>query len=236
MTQNSIPEAGKIPPFTIVYEDNHLIVVNKASGVLVQTDKSNDVALEDLLKLYIQQKYDKPGDAFLGVVHRLDRPVSGLVIFARTSKALTRMNELFKQRQIEKVYWAVVANTPPEPEGKLVHWITRQEKNNISKAHKTEIKNSLRAELSYQLIQNSEKYKLLEIQLMTGRHHQIRAQLQAINSPIVGDLKYGYPRSSPDGSIFLHSRRTTFIHPVKKEEITLEAPMPELWRKYGFDS
>jgi 23S rRNA pseudouridine1911/1915/1917 synthase len=233
VTQNSISDAGKTPPFSIVYEDNHLIVVNKASGVLVQTDKSNDVALEDLLKLYIKQKYNKPGDVFLGVVHRLDRPVSGLVIFAKTSKALVRMNELFKQRDIEKVYWAVVANTPPQESETLVHWLTRNEKANTSKAHKSEIKNSQRAELRYQLIQSSERYKLLEINLMTGRHHQIRAQLQAINCPIVGDLKYGYPRSSPDGSIFLHSCRTTFMHPVKKEEITLEAPMPELWKKYG---
>lgn len=220
-------------PFTILYEDNHLLVVNKASGVLVQTDPSGDVSLEELLKQYLKEKYQKPGEVFLGVVHRLDRPVSGLVIFARTSKALVRMNELFKQRDIQKVYRAVVANNPPPQAGTLVHWLTRHEKNNVSKAHKAEVRNSQRAELSYELIQSSEKYKLLEIHLMTGRHHQIRAQLQAINCPIVGDLKYGYPRSSPDGSIFLHSYRTTFVHPVQKEALTLEAPMPELWRKYG---
>ncbi|MDJ1500883.1 RluA family pseudouridine synthase [Xanthocytophaga agilis] len=220
-------------PFTVIYEDNHLIVVNKASGVLVQPDKNGDPALEQLIKQYIKEKYTKSGEVFLGVVHRLDRPVSGLVIFAKTSKALVRMNELFKQRDIEKVYWAVVGTMPAEPEGKLVHWITRSEKSNLSKAHKTEVKGSLRAELQYKLIQRSDRYSLLEVHLMTGRHHQIRAQLSAIGCPIVGDLKYGFARSSPDGSIFLHSRYTKFIHPVQKEEIILEAPMPELWHKYG---
>lgn len=221
-------------PFSVVYEDNHLIVVNKASGVLVQADKSGDAALEELLKQYIKDKYGKPGEVFLGVAHRLDRRVSGLVVFARTSKALVRLNELFKQRDIEKVYRAVTANQPPHESDTLVHWLTRNEKNNTAKAHPAEVKNSLRAELTYEMIQRSEKYKLLEINLLTGRHHQIRAQLQAIQCPIVGDLKYGYPRSSPDGSIFLHSYRTTFVHPVQKEEIVLQAPMPELWAKFGF--
>jgi len=221
------------PPFRVIFEDNHLIVVNKASGVLVQPDKNGGLALEQLLKAYIKERDEKPGEVFLGVVHRLDRPVSGLVIFAKTSKALVRMNELFKQRDIEKIYWAVVASLPPQTDETLIHWLTRHEKNNISKAHQTQVKNSLRAELHYQLIGSSDRYKLLEIRLMTGRHHQIRAQLAAIGCPIVGDLKYGYARSSPDGSIFLHSRRSTFVHPVRKEEITLEAPMPELWKKYG---
>ncbi len=222
------------PLFTVIYEDNHLIVINKVSGVLVQTDKNGDTSLEQLLKKYIQTKYEKPGEAFLGVAHRLDRPVSGLVIFARTSKALVRMNEIFKNREIEKIYWAVVANEPPQAAGTLVHWLTRHEKNNISKAHVSEVKNSLRAELSYRVIERSEKYKLLEIKLLTGRHHQIRVQLASMGCPIVGDLKYGYPRSSPDGSIFLHSRKAVFIHPVRKETLQLEAPVPVLWKRYGF--
>jgi 23S rRNA pseudouridine1911/1915/1917 synthase len=222
--------------FSVIYEDNHLLVVNKASGVLVQPDPSGGAALEQMLKQYLAEKYQKPGEVFLGVVHRLDRPVSGLVVFARTSKALARMNELFKQRDVQKVYRAVVAGEPPDEAATLVHWITRHPQQNQSKAHRKEVPGSQRAELQYRVVQRSEKYKLLEINLMTGRHHQIRAQLQAIGCPIVGDLKYGYPRSSPDGSIFLHASRITFVHPVKKEEITLEAPMPGLWAKYGFNS
>ena len=222
-------------PFSVIYEDNHLLVVNKASGVLVQPDPSGEPALEQLLKQYLADKYGKPGEVFLGVVHRLDRPVSGLVVFARTSKALARMNELFKQRDVQKVYRAVVAGEPPDEAATLVHWITRYPQQNQSKAHRKEVPGSQRAELHYRVVQRSEKYKLLEINLMTGRHHQIRAQLQAVGCPIVGDLKYGYPRSSPDGSIFLHAGRITFVHPVKKEEITIEASMPTLWEKYGFD-
>jgi 23S rRNA pseudouridine1911/1915/1917 synthase len=220
--------------YTIIYEDNHLLVVDKPSGMLVQTDKNNDISLEIILKQYLKEQYDKPGEAFLGVVHRLDRPVSGLVIFAKTSKALVRMNEVFKTRAIEKTYRAITANPPPQQSGKLIHFLTRNEAKNTSKAHAVEIKNSQRAELDYTLIQRSEKYCLLEIQLHTGRHHQIRSQLAAIGCPITGDLKYGYPRSSSDGSIFLHSFSSRFIHPVRKEEIFLKAPMPELWKKYGF--
>ena len=220
--------------YSIVFEDNHLLVVNKAAGVLVQTDKEGETSLEILLKAYLKEKYNKPGEVFLGVVHRLDRRVSGLVIFAKTSKSLVRMNEMFKSREIEKTYRAVVAQAPPQVSGKLVHYLTRNESNNTSKAHPTEVRHSQRAELDYTLIEKSDKYNLLEINLLTGRHHQIRTQLAAIRCPIVGDLKYGFARSSPDGSIFLHAFRCRFVHPVKKEEINLHAPMPELWKKYGF--
>jgi len=221
--------------FKVLYEDNHLLIVNKGSGVLVQKDKNGDEALEEILKEYLKIKYAKPGEVFLGVVHRLDRPVSGIVVFAKTSKALIRMNEMFRSRDIEKTYWAVVANKPAQKKAILSNWLTRSETKNFSKIYDREVKNSLKAELQYEVIAESEKYNLLEVNLMTGRHHQIRAQLSYIKCPIVGDLKYGYARSSPEGTIFLHARKIKFIHPVKKEVIEIEAEMPIYWKKYGFN-
>ena len=220
--------------FSVLYEDNHLLIVNKAGGVLVQKDKNGDEALEDVLKIYLKEKYDKPGEVFLGVVHRLDRPVSGIVIFAKTSKALVRMNEMFRSREIEKTYWAMVMNLPKQKEGLLSNWLLRSKTKNMSKVYDKEVTNSLMAELKYNVMASSEKYHLLEIELMTGRHHQIRAQLAYIKSPIVGDLKYGFARSTPGGSIFLHAKKIKFIHPVKKEMMEIESEMPELWKKYGF--
>jgi 23S rRNA pseudouridine1911/1915/1917 synthase len=216
----------------ILHEDNHLIVVNKRVGDIVQGDKTGDKPLSDVVKEYIKDKYNKPGEVFLGVVHRLDRPTTGIVVFARTSKALTRMNELFSNRETEKTYWAVVKNKPPKQEDKLVHYIKRNEKNNTSKAHLKEVPESKMASLEYKIIKELDNYFGLEIQLHTGRHHQIRAQLAAIGSPIKGDLKYGFDRSNPDGGIHLHARKLIFIHPVTKEKITIVAPTPEevIWK------
>ncbi len=216
----------------VVYEDNHIIIVNKQSGEIVQGDKTGDRPLSDTVKDYIKEKYQKPGAVFLGVVHRLDRPVSGLVVFARTSKALTRLNKMFAEGEVHKTYWALVKNAPQETEATLTHWLVRNEKQNKSYAYATEKPNSKKAILKYRLIGKSDNYSLLEVQLMTGRHHQIRCQLAAMGSPIKGDLKYGAPRSNPDGSISLLSRRVEFIHPVSKERITVEAPLPDdpLWQ------
>ena len=216
----------------ILHEDNHLIVVNKRVGDIVQGDKTGDKPLSDVVKEYIKDKYNKPGEVFLGVVHRLDRPTTGIVVFARTSKALTRMNELFSNRETKKTYWAVVKNKPAKAEDKLVHYIKRNEKNNTSKAHLKEVPDSKVASLEYKIIKELDNYYGLEIQLHTGRHHQIRAQLSAIGSPIKGDLKYGFDRSNPDGGIHLHARKLVFIHPVTKEEITIIAPIPEevIWK------
>jgi 23S rRNA pseudouridine1911/1915/1917 synthase len=216
----------------ILHEDNHLIVVNKRVGDIVQGDKTGDKPLSDVVKEYIKDKYNKPGEVFLGVVHRLDRPTTGIVVFARTSKALTRMNELFSNRETKKTYWAVVKNKPAKAEDKLVHFIKRNEKNNTSKAHLKEVPDSKMASLEYKIIKELDNYYGLEIQLHTGRHHQIRAQLSAIGSPIKGDLKYGFDRSNPDGGIHLHARKLVFIHPVTKEEITIIAPTPEeiIWK------
>jgi len=216
----------------ILHEDNHLIVVNKRVGDIVQGDKTGDKPLSDIVKEYIKDKYNKPGEVFLGVVHRLDRPTTGIVIFARTSKALTRMNELFSNRETQKTYWAVVKNKPEKSQDKLVHYIKRNEKNNTSKAHFKEVPDSKMASLEYKIIKELDNYYGLEIQLHTGRHHQIRAQLSAIGSPIKGDLKYGFDRSNPDGGIHLHARKLVFIHPVSKEEITIIAPTPEevIWK------
>ncbi|WP_281240006.1 RluA family pseudouridine synthase [Flavobacterium praedii] len=211
----------------ILHEDNHLIVVNKRVGDIVQGDKTGDKPLSDVVKEYIKDKYNKPGEVFLGVVHRLDRPTSGIVVFARTSKALTRMNELFSNRETQKTYWAVVKNKPSKNEDKLVHYIKRNEKNNTSKAHLKEVPDSKLASLEYKIIKELDNYFGLEILLHTGRHHQIRAQLAAIGSPIKGDLKYGFDRSNPDGGIHLHARKLVFIHPVTKENITIIAPTPE---------
>lgn len=216
----------------ILHEDNHLIVVNKRVGDIVQGDKTGDKPLSEIVKEYIKDKYNKPGEVFLGVVHRLDRPTTGIVVFARTSKALTRMNELFSSRETQKTYWAVVKNRPSKNEDTLVHYIKRNEKNNTSKAHLKEVPESKKASLEYKIIRELDNYFGLEIQLHTGRHHQIRAQLSAIGSPIKGDLKYGFDRSNPDGGIHLHARKLMFIHPVSKEEITIIAPVPEevIWK------
>jgi 23S rRNA pseudouridine1911/1915/1917 synthase len=218
----------------VVYEDNHIIIVNKQSGEIVQGDKTCDRPLSELVKDYIKKKYAKPGAVFLGVVHRLDRPVSGLVVFARTSKALTRLNKMFAEGEVRKTYWAIVKNAPREPVGTLEHWLVRNEKQNKSYAYPTEKPNAKKAILKYKVIGQSDHYTLLEVQLMTGRHHQIRCQLAAMGCPIKGDLKYGAPRSNPDGSISLLSRRVDFIHPVSKERITIEAPLPDdpLWHAF----
>lgn len=216
----------------VVYEDNHIIVVNKAASEIVQGDKTGDKPLSEIVKQYIKEKYEKPGNVFLGVTHRLDRPVSGLVIFAKTSKALSRLNEMFKKGEIKKTYWAIVKNAPPKQEEELIHYLVRNEKQNKSYAYDKEVKDSKKAVLSYKCIAKSDNYYLLEINLQTGRHHQIRCQLAKINCPIKGDLKYGFPRSNTDGSISLHARKVSFLHPVSKEKIELEAPVPEdkLWQ------
>jgi 23S rRNA pseudouridine1911/1915/1917 synthase len=211
----------------ILHEDNHLIVVNKRVGDIVQGDKTGDKPLSEVVKEYIKEKYNKPGEVFLGVVHRLDRPTTGIVAFARTSKALSRMNELFSNRETQKTYWAIVKNKPEKPQDKLVHYLKRNEKNNTSKAHLKEVPDSKLASLDYQIIKELNNYTALEIELHTGRHHQIRAQLSAIGSPIKGDLKYGFDRSNPDGGIHLHARKLNFIHPVSKENVSIIAPTPD---------
>ena len=218
----------------VIYEDNHIIIVNKQSGEIVQGDKTGDRPLSDIVKDYIKERYAKPGAVFLGVVHRLDRPVSGLVVFARTSKALARLNKMFAEGEVHKTYWAIVKNTPREPEGTLTHWLVRNEKQNKSYAYDKEHPNAKKAILKYKVIGHSDNYTLLEVQLMTGRHHQIRCQLAAMGCSIKGDLKYGAPRSNPDGSISLLSRRVEFIHPVSKELIVAEAPLPDdtLWQSF----
>jgi len=210
----------------VLYEDNHIIAVNKRVGDIVQGDKTGDKPLSEVVKEYIKNKYHKPGEVFLGVVHRLDRPTTGIVVFARTSKALTRLNELFSKRETQKTYWAVVKNKPPKTEDNLVHFLKRNEKNNTSKAHLKEVPESKKASLDYKIIKELNNYFALEINLHTGRHHQIRAQLSAIGCPIKGDLKYGFDRSNPDGGIHLHARKLVFIHPVSKEFIEIIAPTP----------
>ena len=219
----------------VVYEDNHLIIVNKTASEIVQGDKTGDTPLSETVKAYLKEKYQKPGNVFIGVTHRLDRPVSGLVVFAKTGKALSRLNEMFRTGQVEKTYWAVVKNFPPSQETILTHYLVRNEKQNKSYAYDKEVPNSKLAKLHYKLIGKSENYYLLEISLMTGRHHQIRCQLAKIGCPIKGDLKYGAPRSNPDGSICLHARKVKFIHPVSKQLIEVEAPVPDnsLW--HGFE-
>ena len=218
----------------VVYEDNHIIIVNKRSGEIVQGDKTGDRPLSDIVKDYIKEKYQKPGAVFLGVVHRLDRPVSGLVVFARTSKALTRLNKMFAEGEVHKTYWAIV-KSDKKSIGEwrtLENWLVRNEKQNKSYAYDHEVPNSKKAILRYRTIGHSDNYTLLEVNLMTGRHHQIRCQLAAMGCPIKGDLKYGAPRSNPDGSISLMSRRVEFTHPVSKEKIIVEATIPDdpLWR------
>lgn len=211
----------------VLHEDNHIIVINKRVGDIVQGDKTGDKPLSEVVKEYLKEKYNKPGEVFLGVVHRLDRPTTGIVVFAKTSKALTRLNELFSNRETQKTYWAVVKNKPPKNEDILVHFIKRNEKNNTSKAHLKEVSDSKKASLDYKIIKELNNYFAIEINLHTGRHHQIRAQLSIIGCPIKGDLKYGFDRSNPDGGIHLHARKLVFIHPVSKEELTILAPTPE---------
>ena len=206
----------------VIYEDNHIIVVNKDSGEIVQGDKTGDTPLSDTIKEYIRVKYNKPGNVFLGVVHRLDRPVSGLVVFARTSKALSRLCDMFRKGEVHKTYWAVVANRPPADEGTLENWLVRNERQNKSYAYNHEVKDSKKAVLKYRVIGRSERYWLVEVNLLTGRHHQIRCQLAAMGCPIKGDLKYGARRSNRDGSISLMSHRVEFEHPVSHQPITLE--------------
>ena len=222
---------------TVVYEDNHIVVVNKTSYEIVQGDKTGDTPLSEMVKQYLKEKYNKPGNVFIGVTHRLDRPVSGLVVFAKTSKALPRLNEMFRNGEVKKTYWAIVKECPKETEGELVHYLVRNEKQNKSYAYDKEVKNSKKAVLHYKLIGHSQNYYLLEVDLKTGRHHQIRCQLAKMGCPIKGDLKYGSPRSNPDGSICLHARTVQFVHPVSKEMIRLTAPVPEgnLWNGFEID-
>lgn len=216
----------------VLYEDNHIIVVNKRAGDIVQGDKTGDKPLSEVVKSYLKKKYNKPGNVYLGVVHRLDRPTSGIVLFAKTSKSLPRLNKLFAERKTDKTYWAIVKNTPSNHEGTLTHWLKKNPKNNKSYASITKTSDSKKAVLHYRVIKRLENYALLEINLETGRHHQIRVQLSAIGSPIKGDLKYGFERSNPDASISLHARRLQFIHPVSKENIEIIAPVPNvaLWQ------
>lgn len=216
----------------VVYEDNHVIVVNKSSGEIVQGDKTGDLPLSEMVKQYIKDAYAKPGAVFLGVVHRLDRPVFGLVLFARTSKALERLNRMFANGEVHKTYWAITKNLPPKEEGRLENWIVRNEKQNKSYAYDTERPHSKKAILDYKVVGRTDNYCLLEVNLHTGRHHQIRCQLAHIGCPIRGDLKYGAPRSNPDGSISLLARRLEFVHPVSKQTIAVEAPLPDdnLWK------
>ena len=221
---------------TVLYEDNHVIIVNKQSGEIVQGDKTGDIPLSDVIKDWLKVKYNKSGNVFLGVVHRLDRPVSGVVVFAKTSKALSRLNNMFaKHENVKKTYWAITRNCPKNEEGTLVHWIKRNEKQNKSYAFDKECTDSKKAVLKYKIIGKSDRYNLIEIELLTGRHHQIRCQLAKIGCPIKGDLKYGAERSNPDGSISLHSRRISFIHPVSNEKITIEAPLPKnnIWNAFN---
>jgi len=210
----------------VLYEDNHLIVINKRSGDIVQGDKTGDMPLSEVVKQYIKEKYNKPGNVYLGVAHRLDRPTSGIVVFAKTSKALPRLNKLFAEKEAQKTYWAVVKNKPVKENDTLVHWLKRNTKQNKSYAYKNEVPDSKKAILDYKIIKKLDNYYLVEIDLKTGRHHQIRAQLTNIGCTIKGDLKYGSDRSNKDGSIHLHARKLSFIHPVKKEKIEIIAPPP----------
>ncbi len=218
----------------VLYEDNHLIAINKRAGDIVQVDETGDASMEDKVKRYIAQKYNKPNGAFLGVVHRLDRPVSGVILFAKTSKALERINAMFKSREMHKTYYAVVRKRPQPPEGNLVHWLLKNPQKNVTKAHDHEVQGSQRSELNYKLVGELDGYSLLEVDPITGRPHQIRVQLSTLGCPIVGDNKYGYPRGSLRKSICLHARRLQFIHPIKKEPVVIIAPVPKdgFWEKF----
>ena len=216
----------------ILFEDNHLLLINKKPGILTQGDKTGDKSLIDLAKYYIKKKYNKPGNVFVGLPHRIDRPTSGIVILSKTSKSLSRISKLFKEKKIEKKYWAIVKNKIENREGKLIHFLKKNQKKNKSFVQKDKKDDHLKAELEYKLIKKMENYFLYEIKLITGRHHQIRAQLSYIGSPIKGDIKYGFKRTNKDGSISLHSREINFIHPVKKNKIQIIAPTPDddLWK------
>lgn len=229
---NQDKELSTAANLRILYEDNHIIAVNKRPGDIVQGDKTGDAPLSDVVKQYIKVKYEKPGDVFLGTVHRLDRPTSGIVLYARTSKALTRLNEMFKEKTLEKTYWAIVQEKPAKTSDRLVNFLIKDEAKNKSRALTKEIPGSKKAILNYKLIGSGDNYSYLEVLLETGRHHQIRVQLSTIGCIIKGDLKYGAKRSNPDGSICLHARRLEFIHPVKKEPVTLIAPVPNdaIWK------
>jgi 23S rRNA pseudouridine1911/1915/1917 synthase len=218
----------------VLYEDNHIIAVNKRPSDIVQGDKTGDTPLSDFVKKYVKEKYNKPGEVFIGTVHRIDRPVSGIVLFARTSKALTRLNQMFQTKEIRKTYWAVVKNKPSRPSGSLVHFLKKNEAKNMSRAYDKEQEGALRSELEYEVIASSDNYHLLEVRPLTGRHHQIRVQLAAMGCPIKGDLKYGFDRSNKDASIHLHARKVEFVHPVKKEVLTIIAPPPNevLWNEF----
>ena len=216
----------------ILFEDNHLIIINKKPGDIVQKDKTNDISLLEIVKEYLKRKYNKPGNVYLGLIHRIDRPTSGLVMFAKTSKALSRMNNMLKGKMIVKTYWAITKNKPEKESGQLVHWLKKNEKKNKSTHFSRETKNAKKAILDYTIIKELENYFLLEIIMGSGRHHQIRCQLQAIGCPIKGDLKYGAKRSNSDGSIDLHAKHLKFIHPVTKKEVNLNAPVREnkIWQ------
>lgn len=218
----------------VLYEDNHLIAIYKKAGWIVQVDDTGDLSLDDMVKKYIAEKYQKPNGAFLGVVHRLDRPVSGVILFAKTSKALDRINKMFKERQMHKTYWAVVRQKPRKMEGKLIHWLVKNPKKNITTAYDEEVKGSQRAELNFKVLGFLDGYYLIEVDPITGRPHQIRVQLATLGSPIVGDNKYGYPRGSRKKSICLHARRLQFVHPVKNESVDIFAPLPKdgFWDKF----
>ena len=211
----------------VLYEDNHIIIVNKRAGDIVQGDKTGDQPLSEVVKEYIKEKYNKPGNVYLGVVHRLDRPTTGIVMFAKTSKALPRLNKLFLQKDAKKTYWALVKNEPPKAQDTLTHWLKKNPKNNKSYAHINEVKDSKKAVLHYNFLKKLKTYFLIEIELETGRHHQIRSQLSSIGCPIKGDLKYGFDRSNEDASISLHARQLQFIHPVSNETINVIAPLPK---------
>lgn len=216
----------------VIYEDNHIIIVNKRAGDIVQGDKTGDEPLSEVVKSYIKDKYDKPGNVYLGVVHRLDRPTTGIVMFSKTSKALPRLNKIFADKEAKKIYWALVKQMPPKTEDTLIHWLKKNPKNNKSTAYIKEVQDSKRAVLHYKILKNLDNYYLLEVELETGRHHQIRSQLSSIGCPIKGDLKYGFDRSNPDAGISLHARGLSFIHPVSDELIHVEAPLPNdpIWK------
>ena len=218
----------------VLYEDNHIIIINKAAGEIVQGDKTGDQSLCDTMKAYIKEKYAKPGNVFIGLPHRLDRPVSGIVVFAKTSKALERLNRMFSEGSVKKIYWALTKGIPNPAEAELESWILRNEKMNKSFSYPKEVKGSKRAILHYRLAAASQNYNLIEVELKTGRHHQIRCQLSSIGCPIKGDLKYGAQRSNPDGSISLHARYIEFVHPVSKQLIAITAPLPDdrLWQSF----
>lgn len=225
----------KASAIKILYEDNHIIAVNKTHHDLVQQDRTGDMSLDQKVRFYIQEKYNKPGTVFLGVVHRLDRPVTGIVLFARTSKALSRLTRMFRNGEIKKTYWAIVKNKPSDESGRLEHYLVRNAAQNKSYSHDHPCKGSRFATLSYSVIGHSDRYHLLEIDLETGRHHQIRTQLAHIGCPVKGDLKYGYPRSNANGGISLHARKVRFIHPVSKHEVVIVAETPDsekLWKVF----